>query len=105
MVSFYQFVEPALRQIAGEREIDWERTGFRVPCASRLKKRTGRTEFQRGVLEPAADGTLTVRATGHQGSGVLRSMSVANCFIVLPPDSADVEPGALVEVQPFHGIV
>lgn len=105
MVSFYQFVEPALRRIAGEREIDWERTGFRVPCASRLKKRTGRTEFQRGVLEPAADGTLTVRATGHQGSGVLRSMSVANCFIVLPPDSADVEPGALVEVQPFHGIV
>lgn len=105
MVTFYQFVEPALRQIAGERGIDWRRAGFRVPCASRLKKRAGRTEYQRGVLTYADDGTLTVRATGHQGSGMLRSMSVANCFIVLPAESGDVEPGTPVEVQPFHGIV
>lgn len=105
MVTFYQFVEPALRQIAGENEVDWRRAGFRVPCASRLKKRPGRTEFQRGVLAYAADGTLTVRATGHQGSGMLHSMSVANCFIVLHAESGDVEPGMPVEVQPFHGIV
>ncbi len=104
MVTFYQFVQPALRKIAGE-------TGPTIPitipvkCASRLKKRPGRVEYQRGILEREDGGDLVVRKTGAQGSGILSSMSHGNCFIILPQDSADVEPGAVVQVQPFFGIV
>jgi molybdopterin molybdotransferase len=76
-----------------------------VPCRSRLKKRPGRVEFQRGVLARDGNGQLTVGRTGPQGSGILRSMTQANCFIILPMDSAGVEPGTLVEVQPFHGLI
>ncbi|HKK06287.1 MAG TPA: molybdopterin molybdenumtransferase MoeA, partial [Gammaproteobacteria bacterium] len=56
-------------------------------------------------LAREADGTLAVRSTGAQGSHILSSMSRANCFIVLPSDWGDVEPGTLVEVQPFEGLL
>jgi len=65
----------------------------------------GHTEFRRGILERDAAGDLVVRATGQQGSGILHSMSAGNCFVILPRDSAGVEPGTLVDVQPFHGIL
>jgi molybdopterin molybdotransferase len=104
MVTFYQFVAPALRRMMGQNGADATPT-FKVRCASRLKKTRGRTEFQRAVLERTAAGELMVRSTGAQGSGLLHSMSVANCFIILPSDSTGVEPGALVEVQPFHGVI
>jgi molybdopterin molybdotransferase len=104
MVTFYQFVVPALRLMMGQIGVDPAPT-FRVRCASRLKKTRGRTEFQRAVLERTAEGELVVRTTGAQGSGLLHSMSVANCFVVLPADSGGVEPGAFVEVQPFHGVI
>jgi molybdopterin molybdotransferase len=103
MVTFYQFVQPALRSMSGELQVTQPR--FRVPCESALKKRGGRTEFQRGILEPDAQGQWRVRKTGAQGSGVLSSMSSANCFIVLPPDSAQVAPGDPVLVEPFFGLV
>ncbi|MFQ5935458.1 MAG: gephyrin-like molybdotransferase Glp [Acidiferrobacterales bacterium] len=104
MVTFYQFVEPALRQMMGQADTGPMPT-FRVPCASRIKKGKGRTEFQRAVLERNADGQLVVRSTGPQGSGLLHSMSVANCFVILPSGSGAVEPGTIVEVQPFHGLI
>ena len=103
MVTFYQFVQPALRYLMGE---PWnDQTTFRVPCRSRLRKRPGRVEYQRGLLERDATGQLVVTKTGAQGSGILRSMAQANCFIILPEDSGNVEPGTLVEVQPFFGLV
>jgi len=105
MVTFYQFVQPALRRMMGERDPQPAPT-FRVRCASRLHKRPGRAEFQRGILErDSADGELVVHDTGDQGSGILRSMSVANCFIVLSSESGTVEPGSMVEVQPFFGVI
>jgi molybdopterin molybdotransferase len=104
MVTFYQFVAPALRRMMGQNGADAAPT-FKVRCASRLKKTRGRTEFQRAVLERTGAGELVVRSTGPQGSGLLHSMSVANCFVILPSDSTGVEPGALVEVQPFYGVV
>jgi molybdopterin molybdotransferase len=76
-----------------------------VRCAARLKKRPGRSEFQRGILERGADGELIVRATGEQGSGILTSMSTGDCFIVLPKDGGSVEAGSWVEVQPFYGLI
>lgn len=103
MVTFYQFVQPALRHMMGEKKT--EPVTMQVPCISRLKKRPGRVEFQRGILERDQDGQMKVRKTGDQGSGILSSMSRANCFIILPMDSASVEPGMMVDVQPFFGLV
>lgn len=105
MVTFYQFVEQALRHMMGQSNARSALTTFKVRCASRLHKKPGRTEFQRGILESDNTGELVVRATGQQGSGILRSMSAANCFVILPRDSQTVEPGTLVDVQPFHGIL
>ena len=71
---------------------------------SRLKKKPGRREFQRGILSVAEDGSYRVEAAGRQGSGILRSMGQANCFIVLPEDCGSLEPGAAVQVQPFAAL-
>jgi molybdopterin molybdotransferase len=104
MVTFYQLVQPALRALAGVTETD-PPILLRATCETRLRKTPGRLEFQRGVLAQGPSGGYVVRATGHQGAGVLRSMSEANCFIILPLEQGDVEPGAEVEVQPFAGLV
>lgn len=104
MVTFYQFVQPALRHLMGASNMEQPLT-LKVMCESRLKKRPGRVEYQRGILERDAQGQLVVRKTGMQGSGILSSMSQANCFIILPLESGNLEPGALVEVQPFFGLV
>ena len=104
MVSFYQFVQWALARMAGERDPQCPPTQ-RVICLSRLPKKTGRAEFVRGVLEGDPDGGLTVRKTGSQGSGILHSMSLANCFILLSEEQGNVEPGDLVAVQPFWGVM
>jgi len=75
-----------------------------VPCVSSLKKAPGRTEFQRGILESDERGTWSVRVTGEQGSGILRSMSEANCFIVLEHDRGKVAAGEAVQVQLYEGL-
>ncbi|MGH8248287.1 MAG: molybdopterin molybdotransferase MoeA, partial [Gammaproteobacteria bacterium] len=103
MVTFYQFVQPALRRLMGEP--DAAMLTIRVPCLSKLKKRPGRVEYQRGILDRDDQGQLTVKKTGAQGSGILSSMSQANCFIILPMESTGIESGTLVDVQPFFGIV
>jgi molybdopterin molybdotransferase len=104
MVTFYHVVRPALQALMGIVEPEAP-VLLRATCATRLRKKPGRIEFQRGVYERDASGQYTVRSTGHQGAGVLRSMSEANCFIVLPLEQADVEPGTAVDVQPFAGLV
>lgn len=104
MVTFYQFVRDALLKLAGRDPIEALPT-FKVPCTSTLKKAPGRTEFQRGILSRDASGNLSVRVTGEQGSGILRSMSEANCFIILPTEQGNITPGTLVEVQVLEGVV
>ena len=99
MVTFYEFVQPALRKMIGEDGAGI--LSLRARCDSRLKKRPGRVEYQRGILQKDQDGNLVVVKTGAQGSGILRSMSQANCFIILPIDSSGVEPGDFVDIQPF----
>ncbi|MFT5395725.1 MAG: molybdopterin molybdotransferase [Gammaproteobacteria bacterium] len=103
MVTFYQFVQPALKKMVGERST--MPVMMKVPCISKLKKRPGRVEYQRGILEQDKTGRMTVRKTGAQGSGILRSMADANCFIVLPLENNGVKPDDLVDVQLFHGVV
>jgi len=102
MVTYYQFVQPALRRLMGE--LPQSPLQFKVTCITPLKKAPGRLEFQRGILETDASGETVVRSTGRQGSNILSSMSEANCFIVLPEESGDVPAGSQVEVQPFAGL-
>ena len=103
MVTFYEFVQSALKRMTGQAETAL--VTVKVPCTMRLKKRPGRMEFQRGILERLPDGSFVVHGTGDQGSGILSTMSQANCFIVLPEDCGNVEAGRLVDVQPFEGLV
>ena len=104
MVTFYQFVRDALLVLMGADPVEAVPT-FKATCSARLKKAPGRTEFQRGILTRNADGTLSVKPTGEQGSGILKSMSDANCFIILDDATGNVEPGTPVEVQLLEGIV
>lgn len=99
MVTFYQFVQPAIAHLAGVAACP--PLTLRATCTHPLRKRPGRTEFLRGVLQQPAPGQLEVTITGRQGSGILSSMSQANCFIVLPEDCGDVASGSRVLVQPF----
>lgn len=103
MVAFYQFVRPALLQLMG--------AGTPPPLllpiqsAVAIRKKMGRTEYQRGFVFQDASGIWQVRPTAQQGSGVLRSMSEANCFIVLSHDQGPVQAGERVHVQLFEGLV
>ena len=83
MVTFYQFVRDALLRAAGPARSS-RRCRLQGALAGADQKAPGRTEFQRGILARDGDGGWTVRTTGDQGSGILSSMSQANCFIVLP---------------------
>jgi molybdopterin molybdotransferase len=103
MVAFCWFVRPALLKLAGVAPIA-ALPMFSVRCSEALRKGKGRTEFLRGVVTRGDDG-WQVRSTGAQGSGILRSMSEANCLIVLESERGDVTPGDMVSVQPFEGLM
>ncbi|MBK8687713.1 MAG: molybdopterin molybdotransferase MoeA [Betaproteobacteria bacterium] len=104
MVTFYQFVREALLVLQGQRDVGPLPT-FKLPLAAPIRKAPGRTEFQRGVLSGDPANGYTVRTTGEQGSGVLSSMSQANCFIVLPTATGNVAAGELVDVQLLDGLI
>jgi molybdopterin molybdotransferase len=104
MVTFYQFVRAALLRLMGSTESDSNPT-FKALCSTPIKKAPGRTEFQRGILSPTGDGIWSVRVTGDQGSGILRSMSEANCFIILGASQGDLPAGSSVDVQILEGII
>lgn len=103
MVTFYQFVLPALRKMMGKSQT--KPLILKARCTSKLRKRPGRTEFQRGIMETDENGELVVHKTGQQGSGILRSMSEANCFIVLSKDSEGIEVNSMINIQPFSGLI
>lgn len=103
MVTFTQFVLPALQVMQGEKYTPPLR--IRLRCISDLHKKPGRMDFQRGIIENAGMNELQVRSSGSQGSGVLSSMSQANCFIVLPAESSGTYAGDIVDVEPFAGFL
>ncbi len=103
MVTFYQFVLPAILKLAGLDPIP-EVPTFPARCSEAMKKGRGRTEFQRGILF-RENGEWCVRPTGAQGSGVLRSMADADCFIVLEHEREKVGAGETVMVQLMNGLV
>lgn len=104
MVTFYQFVREAMLVLMGQPE-PAPAPLMHVICTQEIKKLPGRTEFQRGVLYTGQDGQWKVRPTGNQGSGILRSMSEANCFIVLDETVGNVSAGTTVQVQLLEGII
>ncbi|TOI23089.1 bifunctional molybdopterin-guanine dinucleotide biosynthesis protein MobB/molybdopterin molybdotransferase MoeA [Vibrio parahaemolyticus] len=101
MVSFINFVEPALRKMQGEQ--GWKPLKVNAIATENLRSRQGRTEFSRGIYELDDSGRLTVRTTGKQGSGILRSMSEANCLIEISPAIDTVKAGESVTIIPLQG--
>ena len=103
MVTFLAFVRPALLRMMGS--IAPSPPFLKAQSLESLRKKPGRTEYQRGIVSNAADGSLTVRTTGNQGSGVLSSMVQANGLIVLHHQQGHVAPGDTVDVMMFDGAI
>jgi molybdopterin molybdotransferase len=103
MVTFYQFVLPALKKLQSELQTD--DITLPLKCTTPIRKNPGRVEYQRGIMEYDSNGELVVRTTGGQGSHMLSSMVIANCFIILPMECKNIEAGDRVKVQPFAGII
>jgi molybdopterin molybdotransferase len=104
MITFYQFVREALLAAAGVSHGS-ELPMLRVPARDAIRKKPGRTEYQRAIVEQDAQGQWSVRLTGQQGSGVLSSMARANCLIVLEHGRGSVAAGEPVSVVLFEGLV
>jgi len=103
MVTFLAFVRPALLRMMGCTATPAPL--LRARSTEAIRKKAGRTEYQRGTVTPAADGTLQVRTTGNQGSGVLSSMVQANGLIVLHHGQGNVAAGDEVDVMMFDGVI
>jgi molybdopterin molybdotransferase len=103
MVTFLAFVRPALLRMMGANADAPPLLQARSQEA--MRKKPGRTEYQRGIVSRAEDGRLVVRTTGNQGSGVLSSMVQANGLIVLHHAQDNVAAGDLVDVMMFEGVV
>ena len=101
MVSFYFFAREALlRMMGAEAPLPL----LRARSIEAIRKKPGRTEYQRGIVARGADGEPEVRITGSQGSGILRSMSEANCMVVLHDGQGSVAAGEMVDILPFEGL-
>ena len=104
MVTFYVLVQPALKAMMGETRLQ-PALLIRARNLGKLRKRPGRVEFQRGILKRGEDGEYTVQKTGAQGSGILSSMTSANCLIMLGMEEKEIAPGGWVEVIPFESLM
>ena len=103
LVAFYAFARDALMQLAGAQPQPLP--VLRARSVAAIRKRPGRTEFQRAIVEAGPDGEWQVRVTGSQGAGILRSMSEANALLVLGHEQGSVAAGERVEVWLFDGLV
>lgn len=104
MSTFYFLARPTLLRMMGADGAASALPQLRVPAQAAIRKKRGRTEYQRGIVSVDASGRQQVRVTGAQGSGILRSMSEANCMIVLPEAQGNVAAGELVDIVLFHGL-
>jgi molybdopterin molybdotransferase len=103
MVTFYQFVRSALLQLNGANQTEPPLT--QAIAEAPIRKKPGRTEFQRAILGRGPDGKPMVRLTGSQGAGILRSMSEANCFVILGHEQGNVAAGDWVDIALFDGLL
>jgi molybdopterin molybdotransferase len=107
MVTMLAFVRPALLRMMGANPAKYASAPLylQAHCGEPLRKNPGRTEYQRGQVTRAADGTLQVKTTGNQGSGVLSSMVQANGLIVLHHSQGSVAVGDVVDVLMLDGVM
>ncbi len=103
MVTFLAFVRPALLTMMGAAAKDTPL--LKAHSLEAIRKKPGRTEFQRAIVANASDGNLQVRTTGQQGSGVLSSMASANGLLLLHHDQGNVAIGEEVDVLMFDGVI
>jgi molybdopterin molybdotransferase len=103
MVTFLAFVRPALLQMMGQAVVDMPM--LKARSLEAIRKKPGRTEYQRAIVATGADGSLQVRTTGQQGSGVLSSMAAANGLLVLHHERGNVAVGDDVDVLMFDGVI
>ncbi|WP_231969927.1 molybdopterin molybdotransferase MoeA [Polynucleobacter necessarius] len=103
MVTFYQFVRPAIFQLNGANQTEPRLT--QAIAEAPIQKKPGRTEVQRVILGRDADGKPTVKLTGSQGTGILRSMSEANCFVILGREQGNIAAGDWVDIALFDGLL
>jgi len=103
MATFYQLARPAILKLSGRQP--QVPVLIRATSAATIKTKAGRSEFLRGVLSRDPQGQYVVEKTGHQGSGILSSMTQANCFILVPEDAEVIEAGSQIDVQPFEALV
>jgi molybdopterin molybdotransferase len=96
MVSFIQFVRPALLKMSGAEKL--EKPVMSAILTDEIKKKEGRKYFIRGKYSIVKN-EIHVKQTGEQGSGILTSMSEANCLIILPEEAGNVKPGEIVDIQ------
>lgn len=103
MATFILFARPTLMKLQGR--VITPPLSIRAKLDCDIRRKPGRRDYQRGVLNQDATGELHVNTTGTQGSHVLSSMSKANCFIVIPSESGHVTAGSEVEVIPLSGLI
>ncbi|MGL5359832.1 MAG: molybdopterin-binding protein, partial [Shewanella sp.] len=103
MVTFYKLVWPILNKMQGLKPKAPLMVNATLTTA--VRKHPGRVEYQRGILVRNAQGELEVAITGSQGSGMLTSMSLANCFVILAQEQGDTPTGATVTVEPFNSVL
>jgi molybdopterin molybdotransferase len=103
MVTFYAFVRDALLAMSGASPTPLPL--LRAACTAPVRKKPGRTEYQRAIVSRSADGRWQVAITGSQGSGILSSMSAANGMVLLHHEQGDVAAGDEVDVIPFDGLI
>jgi molybdopterin molybdotransferase len=103
MVTFYKLVWPLLQKMQGLELVP--SLTFPAKLTSPIRKQPGRVEYQRGIISYDADNQPCVAITGGQGSGMLTSMSLANCFVLLEQNQGDVDAGTMVRVEPFNSVL
>lgn len=103
-LTFYQLVQPLIAKLSGHSE--WHPpVRLKAKAVTKLKKSSGRLDFQRGIFSTNASGELEVRTTGHQGSHIFSSFSQGNCFIVLERERGSVAVGETVEIELFNALL
>jgi len=105
IATFYQMVQVAISQLSAQAVSENDNYTILAKATDFIKKRPGRTDFQRGIFSSDKDGNVSVKLAGTQASHILTSMSKANCFIVLDKDQGNVEVGNTVKIQPLHGLL
>lgn len=103
MVTFTQFVQPALRKMSGQK--NWQANRMVATAEESLRSRVGRTDYSRGVYSVNSESELVVRSTGSQGSGILTSMVAANCLIEIGDQYSEIAAGQKVFIQPFSDLI